>query len=507
MDVTVLVPVEEGVRVDAHVPDGIDRIAVEPRLGARAEQLDAAVAGARTTFVLPLEPDASIDRASIEALARRAWDAPAAYPSLALSDSSVTRTRTAAPYCPHRLRIVNYIGPTALVRREDWLACGGWRDGAWDLWLRLPRLKPCPQAFCRLRTMPVDGDPPVQQTTLAATFYTQRNAAQTYWRCQVPGRRLPAAVQPGPPTHTLEPTLRFPEHRGAAVFAAPGDGARAVVAALLQERGVPVLVEADDDYLGFSSVHARAGWARAVDGGSPHSTERHGVIVASADAVIVATEELARLYGRVNGNVFVCPNSIEPSDWPHVGEPDDGVVRIGWLASASHADDRELVEPALEWASEQPGVEVVAMGVGRDSDGRPWWSFPHRYVAFDDDIDRYWHQMGRLDIGLAPVVPNEWSVYRSDLKALEYAMAGACPVLSEAPPYAGWHDEDGCLKAQSSDDFLRAVKRLVATPDDARALAREARARVLAERTITASLWRWEEALATAAERAAIGFR
>jgi hypothetical protein len=502
-DVTVVVPVERGRTSDAYAPDGVARVDVEHEAGERAAALDAAVADARTTFVLVLEPRAGIDRASLEALVSRCWDAPAAYPALVHceEDFSVRETPMLQPYCPHRLRIVNYVGPTAVVRRDAWLAHGGWGEGAWDLWLRLPELKPCPEAHCWLRTAPASEAPPAPPAPpLEATFYAQGLAVQTYWRCQLPARRLPAAVQAGLPSLVGDLHLAFPEHRGAAVLATPGDGARAVVAALLQERGVPVLVEVDDNYLGFASAHARAGWAeRAGSGNRPSSTERHRSIAASADAVIVASEALGRLYRQVNDNVFVCPNAIEPADWPEPGQPDDGVVRVGWFASPSHVDDRELVEPALEWASRQRGVEVIVMGVGRDADGRSWWSFPHRHLPFDDDIGRYRRQLGLIDVGLAPIVPSDWAVCRSDLKALEYAMAGACPVLSDVIPYADWRDEEGCLKAATSDDFLRAVKRLVAAPDEARALAREARARVLAERTVAATLWRWQEALAAAA--------
>ncbi len=148
LDVTLVVPVERGRVVDARLPVGVNRTVVEYEPGLRREALDRSVADAETEFVFVIEPDAAVDRASLEALVRRAWDAPAVYPTLVCCDEhfKVREVRSAQPFCPHRLRISNYVGPGALVSRAAWLACGGWGDGAWSLWLRLPRLKPASEA-------------------------------------------------------------------------------------------------------------------------------------------------------------------------------------------------------------------------------------------------------------------------------------------------------------------------------------------------------------------------
>src|SRR5437588_7279665 len=282
LDVTLVVPVERGRPCEARLPEGVPRRIVEHGSGLRAEALDQAVEDARTEFVFVLEPDAGINRASVEALVRCAWDAPAAYPTLVYCDSGfeVEEVRSAQPYCPYRLRIVDYVGPGALVRQEAWRAYGGWGDGAWSLWLRLPRLKPCAEARYWLRGVPAPGAPPEPEPRLTASFYAQASPAQTYWRCQAPGGRLPASVQPGLPQLAAgDGTARFPDHRGAAIFVAPGDGAREAVIAMLQDQGVPVLVDVDDDYLRHAPVHARAGWSEdAFDVLRPHSTERHSWI-------------------------------------------------------------------------------------------------------------------------------------------------------------------------------------------------------------------------------------
>jgi glycosyltransferase involved in cell wall biosynthesis len=487
----------------ARLPKELRRVVVACDPNELAVALDAAVSAVETTFVLVVGPDSAIDCASVRELISTAWDAPAVYPTVMYCDRDgrLREQRGAQPFSPHRLKITNYVGPTALVRRAAWLAAGGWGKGAWDLWLRLAQLKPCPTARYWLRGSACDPPPlSVVEPPLRATFYAQANAAQTYFRCQLPARSLRAAVQAGLPAMSSDPN-RFPEHRGAAIFSAPGDAARALVISLLQEEGVPVLVDVDDDYLEYAWVHERAGWTHSIGAERLHSTERHREIVASADAVVVSTEALSERYRRVNSEVFVCPNAVEPSDWPEVERLADGIIRVGWFASSSHAEDRDIIEPALAWAAEQPNVEVTVMGVGRKADGEPWWDFPFRHIGFDNDIRRYWLEMSRMDIGVAPVASNAWSVCRSDLKALEYAMAGACPVLSDVLPYSKWRHGEGCLKAESSLSFVDAVKQLVRAPERARALASEARSYVLTKRTVAATQWRWEEAISVANDR------
>ena len=119
----------------------------------------------------------------------------------------------------------------------------------------------------------------------------------------------------------------------------------------------------------------------------------------------------------------------------------------------------------------------------------------YRYIPHSNDLSVYHKMLGLLDVGLAPVTPGRWANGRSDLKALEYAFAGACPVLSNAPPYSEWRHGTGCLKASSASGFVDNLKALIKDRGLARFLAGEAREYVLGARTMEKNKWRWEEAL------------
>jgi hypothetical protein len=112
-----------------------------------------------------------------------------------------------------------------------------------------------------------------------------------------------------------------------------------------------------------------------------------------------------------------------------------------------------------------------------------------------DDLDTYRMMMGVLDIGVAPVIPNPFSIFRSDVKFSEYTMGGAAVVVSDVAPYKALTHEENCLKAAGAKDFYHHIKRLVQNRDEVKQLAQAGRDWVDANRNIHVLMPLWEEAL------------
>jgi hypothetical protein len=51
-----------------------------------------------------------------------------------------------------------------------------------------------------------------------------------------------------------------------------------------------------------------------------------------------------------------------------------------------------------------------------------------------------------LDIGLCPLLVNDFTLGKSDIKAIEYSIAGAAPVVWNNPVYSAWVHGETCLK-------------------------------------------------------------
>ena len=330
-----------------------------------------------------------------------------------------------------------------------------------------------------------------------ATFFHQATPATTYWRCELPAKFLPGRVMPAHLCRAYvdgDEKLQTPDvENGNAIVQFPGDNGTAVVLMALEAQGKKLFVEVDDYYLDSSDQlwHKKSGWGDTI-GQVPHTTEGHRWISEHAYGVIVTTPRLAEAYREVNDNVFVCRNSIDPSDWPPYVKPRDNTFRIGWYASGSHDRDESMVRKAMAWASRQPNVEIVTIGIN------PPWAINRTWAPWRNDFKEQRPELMKLDVGIAPLVMTPMTEYRSDVKALEYAMGGAMPILQAEAPYAEWRDVPFARMCWTPDDWMDALKWAVRNQDEVRARGAQAREFVLRERTFETEIEKWKEAIGAA---------
>jgi hypothetical protein len=273
-----------------------------------------------------------------------------------------------------------------------------------------------------------------------------------------------------PWTLTDEGDAAYPEHEGAAVFTRP-DQVRAAHALAMKFAGVPrVVAELDDN---FTAVD---GFDRVADGDGQRLSlrranaremrESHLRALLCFDGLIVTTRRLADEYHKAFRElggaqyIHVCGNHVDPDDWPPA-KPESDRLRVGWMGSVSHAADVALAYAALRWAHDV-GHEVVfcghdphwrvadeiagayqarsrVAGYGFEYTHMPW-------VAGRARADSVWP----LDVAVAPLQRTEFTLGRSDSKALEYTMSGAAMVLANHEVYADWQHGETCLKANGS---------------------------------------------------------
>ena len=515
-DVTALVPFKKDgnkewlAQAIGSFPEGTKYLVLEND-GELAEAKNEGMRQADTEFVQFFDADDIALPDFLENLRFLAWNADVVYPTMILVSEDLEEnlgTHLAFPFCGNRLQDLNFVSGSSLVRREKALEVGGfdpslpvWED--WDLWVRMYRagahFKPCEQAQMFYRQHPAsrsqqmvdieevrkrivgDPDPALEYK---ATFFSQATPATTYVRCQLPAKYLPGKV-----LQTYAGS-QMPVQRGdTAIVEYPGDKENALMARLLQQGGLRYLVEVDDNYLinPGKKVLERSSWGMKVKD-KPLSRDGHRLIVKHADGVIVTTPWLANCYRKVNPNVYVCPNGVDPPDWPEPKKPDDGILRILWAASPSHDTDIPLVSRALEWASRQKDVEVYVAGL------QTGWRFATP-IPWLPDLDAYRRIFQGFDIGVGPILQTPHGMGRSDLKALEYAMGTVCPVVSDLAPYDPWTDGENCLKAKDAKGFYQAIRRLIENRDEVKQLASAAREYVLKERTAEAQRHYWLEAI------------
>jgi glycosyltransferase involved in cell wall biosynthesis len=330
-----------------------------------------------------------------------------------------------------------------------------------------------------------------------ATWWAQGNPTTRHVRCEHPAKVLGGQVRS--PDMVGWAGLDLVEvNEGVAIWQILCNFARLGMARRLLNNGVPVYAEVDDDYTRWDETVANSQWTAGMpDPGHPMqqyqaSVELHRRASGLVEGIICATPRLADVYSELNPNVAVCPNSVDPDEWADPVERDE-TFRIIWMASASHRVDQRIIGKALEWAAKQPGVEVTVVGSAiqhLNLNRIPWM----------DSLDDYRRVMVEIapDVGVCPLRDTAFSRGKSDLKALEYSMAGAMPVISKLEPYEPWQPlvGDACLEAQSVDEWFEVIRWTVENQDEVREMGRRARAHVLANRTIQATRQAWADAIA-----------
>lgn len=328
------------------------------------------------------------------------------------------------------------------------------------------------------------------------TWFQSSTKGVTYVRCDLPAKHLPGMVVDFADLTKSndDGTYTFSHEDSCSVWFAPGNYLRGVAMEAQRREGQRVMVEVDDLYLRLPPI-AYLGqsrpWKKKFDRTMihEHSSQMHEIICREvADGFIVSTSRLEKEYLVFGKPVFVCQNTVDPADWRFRRAKKD-VFRIGFAGSGSHMIDMSLVIPALKWAAKQDGVEVVMLGNIQ---------LPYaRNMPWTETLADYRKSLFQLDVGVCPLKNGTWANCKSDLKALEYSMAGALPIVSRVEPYSPWLKHDSpALSADNPRDFLKQVKWCVGNQNEVKDRAKACKEKVLAERTTAGNIWRWQEAVA-----------
>lgn len=166
--------------------------------------------------------------------------------------------------------------------------------------------------------------------------------------------------------------------------------------------------------------------------------ETNRELIRSADLLTVSVPYLAEVYGKLRtGPTVVLPNCIDALNprWNFPRVDNGKQVVIGWMAGPSHFADSEFAgEVITRVLKENPNTIFKAIGFIDD------WMFDlpkeqRKLVPGQTNMNTYVRLLDNVDIGIAPVIDNVFNRGKSDLKYLEYTMAGCVSVVSDVEPY------------------------------------------------------------------------
>jgi glycosyltransferase involved in cell wall biosynthesis len=185
------------------------------------------------------------------------------------------------------------------------------------------------------------------------------------------------------------------------------------------------------------------------------------------DGVSVTTEELKNKYIEENpqleGRVAVIPNSINFKLFRPFPKKETGQVRIGWVTSSSHLNEIWIVKNVFKRLFEKYGNKIIFVQQGDLSEFSK--VFTPEQMEFHQFIDLNMYPLKfaslNLDIGICPLVDDDFNRHKSQLKWSEYAAMGLPAVVSDLDPYNCVEEGVTGLKAKTEDDFYNQLCKLI----------------------------------------------
>lgn len=246
-----------------------------------------------------------------------------------------------------------------------------------------------------------------------------------------------------------------------------------------------VVVDIDDDYLNIREDNPAFNDYDKLKGGRYFL----GAMLSLANGLVVSTDPLAKVYGEadMNSNIDVLPNCNDINDWLFpIKKHTDGKIRIGYAGGNAHGDDINLlIEPMARILDDYPHVifQIVGAVTALEAKtlGEKMNGFSKRDISSQIEITGgtlAWREyppflcsMG-WDIGLAPLVDDQFNRGKSHIKWMEYSMIGAVTIASPVYPYKqdiqGVHTiQDGKtgLFSNSIDEWYLNMKEMIENED------------------------------------------
>lgn len=236
------------------------------------------------------------------------------------------------------------------------------------------------------------------------------------------------------------------------VFQRPSSKVSLDLAKLLKVKGKKIIFENDDTYTGIPLE--RLDNQKQIDIAKELS-KNINEFLKLADGAIASTKILGEEYGKINKNVVVLKNCIDPLDNIPSSKNTTGKFRIGLIGSVTSNDDYIHIKDQLRRLDERGDITLVVMGVKfQDGTVMPSMIPDHQFWSSLKNVE--WHPVVHvteymskvaslaLDLAIIPRKEHYFNQCKSNLKFLEMSLL-KIPVLAQgfsdkSGPYDG---EDG----------------------------------------------------------------
>ncbi len=318
---------------------------------------------------------------------------------------------------------------------------------------------------------------------------------------------------------SINPESKTPENKAKAamasevvVFHRPEDPKKLELARLLKQQGKKIVFDNDDTYKDHDSVKLNKFITeQRVKKGLKSINKYIDQFIIEADLVTASTQFLADEYSKLNPNVVVLPNCVDPFLFEEPLRNETDVVRIGITGSVGVTSDMEVASPIVSHYENDPRVKIVYFSLPSNrfdklvgetySDEYKWldsvnveW---HPYV----DASKYYDKLNslKLDMMIIPRADNYFNRCKSNLKFLEASMFRIPCICQSFPdgnsPYeTDPEDAKHVVLVKDNSKWIEEIERLIADKQLRRDMGDKAYEYVLNKYDIEKNGWKWNDA-------------
>ncbi len=214
-----------------------------------------------------------------------------------------------------------------------------------------------------------------------------------------------------------------------------------------------------------------------------------------ADGFICSVGALVKAYSEMfNKPAWVFKNYIDFNEprWD-VPKIENSKLIIGWMGGSSHSEDLKIIEPVMDEILDKYDVSFqfvtfcpdwLKKRLGKDV----------RFIPTDGSINNYTPMIAQFDIGIIPLIDNEFNKCKSDLKYLEYSRLKVPTIASNTGVYSDIvNNTNGLLVRNKTGDWVKAISKLIENAPLRKSLADNAYKQVKYSRDIKTNAYRYIE--------------
>ena len=197
-------------------------------------------------------------------------------------------------------------------------------------------------------------------------------------------------------------------------------------------------------------------------------------IIEMSHSVIAGNHHLETYAKTLNSRVSVIPTVVDANIMRPARRDNNGKIVLGWMGTHTTFPYLEALFPTLQTLAKSHPIVLRVVGAGREFDLPGVEVDNHRWSLQTEVSD-----LQSFDIGLYPIIEDEWSLGKSGFKAVQY-MATGTPVV--AAPVGATCDivRDGVegFLPDSPDAWLQKLQLLINNAALRQTLGEAGRARV-----------------------------